>query len=238
MKHKHLTAALAALCSLCAFLCMTFCVGYSCVMNRNLMHSGFLLYSWTEHFQVPPDRYSDYAAGITDYLAGKTERVQVPDGSGSPADAFHEKENRHMDDVRGLIRLLGLARVLLGALALGGAAALYLAARKKGGGPAALRGAALGAGVFLLLCAAVAALAAAGFDRFFIAFHRLFFRNDLWLLNPNTDLLVALMPTPFFIWYGGEILKRLLPVFALAAVTIPVLLWLARHPGMKEDTLT
>ena len=72
------------------------------------------------------------------------------------------------------------------------------------------------------------ALALSGVDSFFIGFHRLFFRNDLWLLNPQTDMLIALMPTTFFIWYGGELLKRLLPVAALGVVAVLAAIFLSR----------
>ena len=40
------------------------------------------------------------------------------------------------------------------------------------------------------------------YDRFFTAFHRLAFTNDLWLLNPRTDLLIRLMPEGLFMDLG------------------------------------
>ena len=30
-------------------------------------------------------------------------------------------------------------------------------------------------------------------------FHEMFFSNDLWLLDPNTDMLINIVPEPFFI---------------------------------------
>ena len=45
-------------------------------------------------------------------------------------------------------------------------------------------------------------IAAFGFTDAFVLFHRLMFRNDLWLLNPQTDLLIRLMPTAFFERYA------------------------------------
>ena len=32
----------------------------------------------------------------------------------------------------------------------------------------------------------------------FTRFHHLFFRNDLWILNVETDLMIQMMPEPFF----------------------------------------
>lgn len=37
------------------------------------------------------------------------------------------------------------------------------------------------------------------FSAAFVKFHEIFFNNDLWLLNPETDLLIRLMPEVFFV---------------------------------------
>jgi aspartyl/glutamyl-tRNA(Asn/Gln) amidotransferase C subunit len=36
------------------------------------------------------------------------------------------------------------------------------------------------------------------FDKYFTYFHVIFFNNDLWELNPNTDILVQMLPENFF----------------------------------------
>lgn len=38
----------------------------------------------------------------------------------------------------------------------------------------------------------------ADFNGFWTTFHQLFFTNDLWLLNPATDLMINLFPEAFF----------------------------------------
>ena len=70
------------------------------------------------------------------------------------------------------------------------------------------------------------------FDGLFVTFHKLSFANDLWILNPNTDLLVALMPLPFFIWYAGEMLKSMLPV--LGMMLLVIIAWLKTRKTQKE----
>ena len=44
--------------------------------------------------------------------------------------------------------------------------------------------------------------AAVDFDGLFVTFHRVAFRNDGWLLDPRTDLLIRLMPEQLFVRMG------------------------------------
>ncbi|HEX3023351.1 MAG TPA: TIGR01906 family membrane protein [Lachnospiraceae bacterium] len=39
---------------------------------------------------------------------------------------------------------------------------------------------------------------ALNFDKAFIVFHKIFFRNDDWLFNPDTDPIITLLPQEFF----------------------------------------
>ena len=48
-------------------------------------------------------------------------------------------------------------------------------------------------------------IACIDFNSLFILFHQVAFTNDLWLLNPQTDLLIRLMPLEFFISYAAII---------------------------------
>lgn len=36
------------------------------------------------------------------------------------------------------------------------------------------------------------------FDIFWTQFHHVLFRNDLWILNPQTDLMISMVPQSFF----------------------------------------
>lgn len=44
------------------------------------------------------------------------------------------------------------------------------------------------------------------FSRYFTIFHKLFFNNELWLLNPDIDLMINMLPESFFI----DISKRII----------------------------
>lgn len=88
------------------------------------------------------------------------------------------------------------------------AAASAAPAEGKASGGRALRawGKALigGSALFLGLAGLLALACALDFNRAFLAFHHLFFTNDLWLLNPATDLMIRLLPETFFAQVAGR----------------------------------
>lgn len=220
---------------LIGFLSLLCSIAASSVTNESLMQQGFQLYSRTAHLNVQASRYADYAKAIAQYLDGKAAALQVknPD-SGEMEAAFSEKENAHMADVRGIVTALKIIRWAGGGLVIVVLAALYLKHRAD---PAsflgdAVRGFALSALFLLLLASALAVWGAVNFDGLFVTFHKIVFSNSLWLLNPNTDLLMALMPLNFFIWYAGEMLKAMLPVLGMMLAVI--IAWLRIGKTQKE----
>ena len=89
---------------LAGFISLLCSIAASNVTNENLMKQGFLNYSQTAHLNVSPTRYGDYAKAIAQYLDGKTAAIQVTDpDSGEPENAFSDKENAHLADVRGIV---------------------------------------------------------------------------------------------------------------------------------------
>lgn len=201
-----------------------FCsIAATAVTNESLMTQGFLQYSQTAHLNVSASRYGEYAHGLCQYLEGKTDVVQVKDpDTGTMVNTFSDKENAHLRDVRVIVSFLKIARYAGGGLVIGILGTLYFfgSKDKKALLSDVARGFALSA---LFLLAAATALAVWGivnFNGLFWTFHKVVFSNELWLLNPNTDLLMALMPLPFFTWYAGEITKSLLPVLIMMLLVI------------------
>ena len=220
---------------LIAFLSLLCSIAASCVTNENLMKQGFLQYSQTAHLNVSPTRYGDYAKAVCDYLDGKTPVTQIANPeTGETEPAFSDKENLHMADVKGIVSLLKIVRWTGGGIVVFALLLLYLKSKENKAWflSDAVEGFALAA-LFLLLIATVLAIwGAVNFDGLFVTFHKLSFSNDLWILNPNTDLLVALMPLPFFIWYAGEMLKSMLPV--LGMMLLVIIAWMKTRKTQKE----
>lgn len=62
----------------------------------------------------------------------------------------------------------------------------------------------------ILFVGIIVVFAATNFNAFWTMFHQLLFRNDLWLLNPNTDLLINFVPEPLFYDLVFKIVTRIL----------------------------
>lgn len=141
---------------------------------------------------------------------------------GQMAPVFNQREIAHMEDVAGLFSLLKKALFMLAACAL-----LFTLAGMKESTPR-LWGKALlqGTGLFLFLGAALVLLCALDFSRAFTIFHHLFFDNDLWLLNPATDLMIRLLPESFFFAAAGRVaLWAGLGLMAMLAAGAALTLW-------------
>lgn len=158
------------------------------------------------------DRYgvSDYTGIERDELiaAGKRIRDYFGDGSESltiPAtvrgvrvrNLYNEREVLHMRDVKGLVRGVYRASEISGLL-IALVAAVGFAERGRAFAPVFARLLARGGGATLVLAVAVGIGAVLGFDRLFLAFHLISFSNDLWMLDPRRDYLVAMFPQGFF----------------------------------------
>ena len=140
-----------------------------------------------------PDReYPETVHMITRYLAGDVQEFQHRYiAEGGLIETFQPHEQEHMADCRALFRL-DKKVFCIGAILSAALFGLGLSERRL------FKSCAIGLGAVMAAVAVIAIAAAIDFDRLFILFHRLSFANDLWLLDPRTDMLIRLMPIGFF----------------------------------------
>lgn len=133
----------------------------------------------------------------------KAFRVTV---NGIEQDAFNAREVAHMEDCAELFASLRTVRqILLVAILLLWSAA-HIVKRQIEFNLPALTGI-----VSLMICIPIAVFgvwAVIDFDSAFAFFHRCLFSNDLWLLNPETDLLIRICPSSMFAGLGLRIAVR------------------------------
>ena len=133
-------------------------------------------------------------------FAAETARQMGQADATFELDILNERERQHMRDVRDLVVLAGR----VSSWSFSAVALLIIAASWTGVYvQKRIRTGLLGVVCGLLVLALVAevfvhAMNTAGFERLFVGMHELLFTNDLWLLNPRTDILIRMMPQPLF----------------------------------------
>lgn len=138
---------------------------------------------------MTPEEQDVFARDIVAFLRGETDE--------QPA-ALNGREQQHMLDVRRLIRLA--QRVVQISMTV--AAGLCVMAAWTGARDGR-RGILPGTAAGLLLVAACVGIVAGllraqGFEALFVRMHEIAFDNDLWLLDPKTDILIRMMPQQLF----------------------------------------
>ena len=170
-----------------------------------------------EDTRLPAEEYEPVVSMITDYLRGKTDSFQhIFTVDGTEYAAFNQKEQQHLADVQSLFA--ACRTVFWVCFVLTNAGAILLR------GKIAWRTFRRTLLVILAAVTTVIVLACIDFNSLFILFHKVAFTNDLWLLSPQTDLLIRLMPIEFFISYaaiiGGLWLAGMIGLLAVSTMII------------------
>lgn len=163
---------------------------------------------------------------LLDYLQDEREDIKVTITlKGTQTEAFNARESAHMTDVKNLYQFALVLRNV--AFVLLAASLIYMFVRLKKGmwtiiSINYMKTAILAAVFFAML----AGWTFVDFDAFWTTFHKIAFRNDLWLLNPATDLMINLFPAEFF----SSLVFRIVGFFAFSFVGFFVLSYLyLRH---------
>jgi integral membrane protein (TIGR01906 family) len=135
---------------------------------------------------------------LLDYTRGKNDSLDVMvTVDGNREMMYNKREVDHMVDVRDLyLNAIFIRNVLAGFFLI---VMLSDVLRKKFIFEQHWQ-AVKNAGIVMFAVIGFIVLAAViDFNTFWTNFHLIFFRNDLWLLNPNTDRLIMMVPLNFFI---------------------------------------
>ena len=134
---------------------------------------------------------------MMDYLRGGREDLHVTTTmGGEQREFFNEREIAHMEDVQVLfLKALSIRRICL---VLGAGLLILMAATKARMGRVLPPSLCMGTGLFFALITALGLIISTDFTKYFIMFHHIFFSNDLWILDPATDMLINIVPEGFF----------------------------------------
>ncbi|MBQ9009298.1 MAG: DUF1461 domain-containing protein [Clostridia bacterium] len=166
----------------------------------------------TAYIGMKEEEQRRFAETVTAYMRGKSETLPPQ---------LNEKEQVHFGDVRQLIQLAGrVSSILLGLAALLTVFGAWLAEHP---GTKTGRALAIGAALGLAVLVGSGLWVATHFETAFIGMHRLIFPNNLWLMNPETDICIRMMPTELFQGAAVRCLIRTAWQSALIAALLGIL---------------
>ena len=167
--------------------------------------------------------------------AGKPLRVVV---DGVEQDAFNAREIQHMEDCARLFDLLRTVRwVVLVAFILVWAMQFVLERKtgEKVNTPALMW---IGSLILIVPLAIFGVWAAIDFNSAFNFFHRILFTNDLWLLNPETDLLIRICPASMFASMGLRIALRAAVILLGFPLLLSAIEWISNRVRKRKTNET
>ena len=165
-------------------------------------------YGWYEKEYAKYDVLEDLEMEMKDVMCVTEEMMAYLRGNradlvvdtivaGEEREFFNEREKAHMVDVKNLfIGGLWIRRIAILLFALAVVAMIKTKADWKRLLPKSFL---IGLGAFAGVTAGVGLLFLSDFYKYFLMFHEVFFDNDLWLLDPRTDLLIRMLPEGFFL---------------------------------------
>ena len=152
---------------------------------------------------------------MMDYLKGEREDLHVVTTMGGvEREFFNEREIAHMEDVQVLfLKAMSLRRAcaLLCILCVG-----FLFLSKAPVRRVLPPSICVGTGLFFGITAILALIISSNFTKYFVIFHHIFFDNDLWILDPSTDMLINIVPEGFFM----DTAARIALLFCISSAAI------------------
>lgn len=195
------------------------CVSQAVFGNMNYFRKEFEKYNVTQNIDMEMDDIMYVMDELMDYLHGDREDLEeiVTDVNGETRDFFTEREKTHMADCKVLFD--GGFAIRKGAAVVFAALTLLLVFKKKFSLRRFLKYAALFSVIIAAGAGILAVAASIDFNACFIVFHKLFFNNDLWILDPAEDLIINILVEPFFADMALKIALYCAAVLAVIVIT-------------------
>lgn len=194
---KNAVAVLAMFCLIIAVLITSFQAAIYGDTKYRFYEKEYEKYEVTEELNMEMPDVMAVTHYMMDYLIGREEVLSIETMvDGQRQDFFNEQDRLHMEDVKNLfLGGLSLRWWLLGGFAVLTALFVWLKGDWKRWIPKAYF---IGLGIFGVLTVILGALFASDFTKYFTIFHEIFFTNDLWMFDPETDYMIRMLPEGFF----------------------------------------
>ncbi len=158
---------------------------------------------------------------LFDYLHDARDDLSVQhEVNGTVREIFDSREKAHMVDVKNLYLNTIVVRNVL---AIVGSILFVVSVllNKKNWITSMYIGYKRSLGLLFVIILAILIYAAIDFNSFWIQFHYLFFTNDLFFLDPNTEILINMVPEQFFF----DLVIRIIFMFMFSVIVLYVLFY-------------
>ncbi len=184
------------------------------VMNRGFFESEYSKLGTAQSIGMSEQDLSKVTDNLLSYTEGNRDSLDMEAKiNGITEEVFGEREKDHMVDVRNMFITARLVRTVCLIAAAVFIAAAFIISRKK-----AVRSLCISftnvSIAFLFTLAVLGLYAVIDFTSFWTHFHYLFFSNNLWMLDPRTDILIMMVPEQFFSDLIIRIAIRFVSIFA------------------------
>lgn len=181
-------------------------------------------YRVTDDLNMKLDNVMAVTEHMMAYLIGKEEKLSiVTDVDGEHQDFFNEQDRLHMADVRNLF--LGGLKLRNYAVILAIILMIVLRAKKADFRRLVPQGYLQALFVYLILAAILGVAMSIDFTSCFTLFHKLFFTNNLWIFDPETDYMIRMLPEGFFSDMVIRVGVIFIVLLAVPGVTAVVYSW-------------
>jgi len=145
----------------------------------------------TEYIGLTDEAQDVFAGEMAAFMAGETDMQP---------EILTEKEQQHMLDVRNLTQsAAGMSKTYLTIAVVLAVVSAWTGARLKSRiKPRLIGGLAAVTVIMVIVQNIINQVTGGGFEALFVQMHEAIFTNDLWLMDPNTDILIRMMPQPLF----------------------------------------
>lgn len=185
-------------------------------------------HSIPQSISVPKEDLMIVTDNLINYMKGKdAELDSYAHVAGEYRPFFSQREKDHMVDVRGLL----LGGMTLRNFCFFFTLAVALMAFYTKDSKTAVKYTLFTIIIIMLAILILFIIISMNFEYAFVLFHEIFFNNDLWILDPNVDLLVNIVPLPFFI----DIAARVGGLFVLMVAITVLILWILLRRGQPRQ---
>ena len=176
------------------FTCLQFCIN-----QRDWYYKSYVKYGTSRETGISDEDMTEAIFRLIDYMEGRADSIQLSvSENGSVVEMYNQQEIEHMIDVRALYQAWKNVRDY-GAAAAAAIIALCICMTAPGGRIRLMSRAFITASaIFGIALAALGIWVAVDFNSFWNGFHRLFFTNDLWLMDYNTCRMIRICPLQLF----------------------------------------